>query len=297
MSQVALISPLGISAAEGSSGDTRRPSRRFACITRRRHLGRSRSNSLLLTTVAVAQIALSGCDNDRCHSARQVFDAAKSARRWAKGLEPRRRPRYDGVSRISRKFAEEVDLQVNDLWTIAARLLRAFPFRLTGWGVSAMLPATNKGSRTFMGGTTMNAIATKFQVAAAAAVVAAGAAFVPVAANAAPAVDIPAAPVSHVIGDLAQQPNGLFGVFSVQFTGVVTRTSTYFTRFTILNYQSKLEANPDSPFASFYQRRINQLNAQLARYGQVNVSACFGGRSTSIVAGSYGAVTTGTCTT
>lgn len=140
----------------------------------------------------------------------------------------------------------------------------------------------------------MNAIATKFKVSVAAAAVGGAAVFAPIAANAAPAVQVPAAP-AHVIGDLAQQPNGLIGVFVVQFTGVVTRTSTYFTRFTILNYQSKLEANPDSPFAAFYQRRINQLNAQLARYGSVSQSACFGGRSTSIVAGSYGAVTTGTC--
>lgn len=155
--------------------------------------------------------------------------------------------------------------------------------------------SNKQGISNLYGGNIMNAIATKFQVGAATALVAAGAAFAPVAANAAPAVELPAAPVSHVIGDLAQQPNGLFGVFSVQFTGVVTRTSTYWTRFTILNYQSKLEANPDSIFASFYQRRIDQLNAQLTRYGQVTATACFNGRSTSIVAGSYGAVTTGAC--
>ncbi|MDG4664225.1 hypothetical protein [Mycobacterium sp. 236(2023)] len=140
----------------------------------------------------------------------------------------------------------------------------------------------------------MNAIATKVKVSAAAAAMAASAVFVPVAANAAPAIQLPAAPA---ISDLAQQPQGLFGVFSVQFTGAVTRTSVYFTRNTILNYQSLLAANPNSIFASFYQRRLNQLNAQLTRYGQVNVSACFNGRSTSIVAGSYGNVSTGTCTT
>ncbi|ADU00743.1 hypothetical protein [Mycolicibacterium gilvum] len=138
----------------------------------------------------------------------------------------------------------------------------------------------------------MNAIATKFKVTAAAAAIAASAAVAPVAANAAPAVELPAAPA---IGHLAEQPAGLFGVFVVQFTGAVTRTSTYWTRLTILNYQSKLEARPDSIFAPFYQARIERLNAQLARYGEVEMTSCVGGRSTSIVAGSYGGVTRGTC--
>lgn len=138
----------------------------------------------------------------------------------------------------------------------------------------------------------MNAIATKFKVTAAAAAIAASAAVAPVAANAAPAVELPAAPA---IGHLAEQPAGLFGVFVVQFTGAVTRTSTYWTRITITNYQSLLEANPNSIFAPFYQARIERLNAQLERYSEVSMTSCFAGRSTSIVAGSYGGVTTGTC--
>lgn len=141
----------------------------------------------------------------------------------------------------------------------------------------------------------MNAIATKVKVSAAAAVIAASAAFVPVAANAAPAVELPAAPV-QVLGDIAAQPQGLFGVFVVQFTGAVTRTSTWWTRMTINNYQSLLEANPNSIFAPRYQARIDRLNAQLARYGEVSASACAGGTSYNIVAGSYGGVTRGSCT-
>lgn len=141
----------------------------------------------------------------------------------------------------------------------------------------------------------MNAIATKFQVTAAAAAIAAGTALVPVAANAAPAVELPAAPV-QVMGDIAAQPQGLFGVFVVQFTGAVTRTSTYWTRFTILNYESLLEARPDSIFAPFWEARIERLNEQLASYGEVEASACFGGTSYNIVAGSYGGVTRGECT-
>ncbi|ORB30640.1 hypothetical protein [Mycolicibacterium parafortuitum] len=138
----------------------------------------------------------------------------------------------------------------------------------------------------------MNAIATKFKVGAAAVAVAATTAVAPVAANAAPAVQLPAAPV---MSDLAQQPQGLFGVFVVQFTGAVTRTSTYWTRITITNYQSLLEANPNSIFAPLWERRVERLNAQLARYGEVEMSACAGGRSYSIVAGAYGGVTQGTC--
>lgn len=140
----------------------------------------------------------------------------------------------------------------------------------------------------------MNAITTKLQVTVAAAAIAASTALVPVAANAAPAVEIPAAPV-QVMGDIAAQPQGLLGVFVVQFTGAVTRTSTYWTRFTILNYESLLEARPDSVFAPFWQSRINRLNQQLARYGEVTASACLGGTSYSIVAGSYGGVTRGAC--
>lgn len=141
----------------------------------------------------------------------------------------------------------------------------------------------------------MNAIATKFQVAAAAAAVGAAVVVAPVAANATPAVQFQTAPVNQFVGDFAQQPQGLFGVFVVQFTGVVTRTSTYWTRFTILNYESKLEANPDSIFAPFWQARVNALNARLATYGEVEMSACAGGTSYNIVPGSYGAVTQGVC--
>lgn len=141
----------------------------------------------------------------------------------------------------------------------------------------------------------MNAIATKFQVTAAAAAIGAAAVLAPVAANATPAVQFQTAPVNQIVGDLAAQPQGLFGVFVVQFTGVVTRTSTYWTRFTILNYQSLLEANPDSIFAPFWEARVETLEARLATYGQVEMSACAGGTSYSIVAGSYGGVTTGAC--
>ncbi len=141
----------------------------------------------------------------------------------------------------------------------------------------------------------MNAIATKFQVTAAAAAIAAGTVMAPVAANAAPAVQIPTAPVNQLVGDFAAQPQGLIGVFVVQFTGVVTRTSTWWTRFTILNYESLLEANPDSIFAPFWEARLETLNERLASYGEVEMSACLGGTSFNIVAGSYGGVTTGAC--
>ncbi|PRC41348.1 hypothetical protein C6A85_000000116095 [Mycobacterium sp. ITM-2017-0098] len=141
----------------------------------------------------------------------------------------------------------------------------------------------------------MNAIATKFQVTAAAAAVGAAAVLAPVAANATPAVQFQTAPVTQFAGDFAQQPSGLLGVFVVQFTGAVTRTSTYWTRFTILNYESLLEAHPDSIFAPFWEARVETLNERLATYGQVEMSACAGGTSYNIVAGSYGGVTTGAC--
>lgn len=154
--------------------------------------------------------------------------------------------------------------------------------------------SNTQGTSNLLGDNIMNAIATKLQVTAAAVAIAAGAAFAPVAANAAPAVELPAAPV-QVMGDIAAQPQGLLGVFVVQFTGAVTRTSTWWTRMTITNYQSLLEARPDSIFAPFWQSRINRLNQQLASYAAVEMSACAGGTSYSIVAGSYGGVTRGAC--
>lgn len=141
----------------------------------------------------------------------------------------------------------------------------------------------------------MNAIATKFQVGAAAVALGAAAAFAPVAANAAPAVQVPAAPV-QIAGDFAQAPGDFiwfFQVTSLQVAAAGTRTLTFWTDFTISNYEAKLEANPDSIFAPFYERRIEQLQRQRASIGASTYSICRDGEG--YTAGPYGTVTRGSC--
>ncbi len=141
----------------------------------------------------------------------------------------------------------------------------------------------------------MNAIATKFKVSAAALAVGAAGAFAPVAANAAPAVEVPAAPV-QVVGNLAQAPGDFiwfFQVSSLQIAAAATRTVTFWTDITISIYEAKLEANPDSVFASFYERRLEQLATQKAAIGEATFSVCRDGEG--YAAGPYGTVTQGSC--
>jgi hypothetical protein len=142
----------------------------------------------------------------------------------------------------------------------------------------------------------MNAIATKFQVAAAATAIAAGAAFVPVAANAAPAVEIAAAPVQQAMGNIAQAPGDFIWflqVASVQNTSFLTRSAVFWTDTAINNYEARLARNPSSPWAAYYQRRIDALQQRRAAYGQLNVSICRNGQG--VTAGPYGTFTRGAC--
>lgn len=178
---------------------------------------------------------------------------------------------------------------------IAEKVSRIRPFRLTGCGESAKLTATSR-EQSFLGGKLMNAIATKFQVGAAALALGASAAFAPVAANAAPAVQVPAAPVHQVIGNVAEAPGDFiwfFQVSSVQIAATMTRSATFWTDTTISIYEAKLARNPDSIFAPFYENRIAQLNVQRAAFGALSISACRDGEG--ISAGPYGTVTRGAC--
>ena len=156
--------------------------------------------------------------------------------------------------------------------TFAENLLRTRPFRLTGCGESEKLPATSGELKTFRG-EQMTAITTKFQVGAAALAVGAAAAFAPAAANAAPAVEIPAAPV--------------------QLAATFTRSATFWTDTTIARYEAALARHPDSFFATGWQTRIGQLQAQRAAFGKLNFSVCRDGQG--ITAGPYGTVTRGDC--
>lgn len=140
----------------------------------------------------------------------------------------------------------------------------------------------------------MNALATKFQVGAAALALGATAAFAPVAANATPAVQLPAAPVQ--IADVPQAPGDFiwfFQVRSVQLAATFTRSATFWTDTAIASYEGALTRRPDSIFAPFWQNRIAQLNVQRAAFGALSMSACRDGQG--ISAGPYGTVTTGAC--
>ena len=140
----------------------------------------------------------------------------------------------------------------------------------------------------------MNAIATKFQVGAAALAIGATAAFAPVAANATPAVQVPAAPVQIV--DVPQAPGDFiwfFQVTSVQLAATFTRSATFWTDTAIARYEAALVKRPDSIFAPFWQNRMAQLQVQRAAFGQLSLSACRNGQG--ISAGPYGTVTSGPC--
>ena len=142
----------------------------------------------------------------------------------------------------------------------------------------------------------MTAIATKFQVGAATLALGASAAFAPLAANAAPAVQAPAAPVHQVVGELPAAPGDFiwfFQVTSVQLAATFTRSATFWTDTTIAIYEAKLARRPNSIFAPFYQNRIAQLQQQRAAFGALSLSACRDGEG--ISAGPYGTVTRGSC--
>lgn len=142
----------------------------------------------------------------------------------------------------------------------------------------------------------MNAIATKFQVGAAALAIGATTAFAPVTASAAPVVQAPAAPVHQVVGNYAEAPGDFiwfFQVTSVQIAASLTRSATFWTDTAIARYEARLARNPDSIFANYYQSRINALEQRRATYGQLSLSACRDGEG--VTAGPYGTFTRGSC--
>lgn len=142
----------------------------------------------------------------------------------------------------------------------------------------------------------MNAIATRFQVTAAALAVGATTIFAPIAANAAPSVQIPAAPVNVVASDLAQAP-GDFGYFlqvaSLQAYArqIAFRSASLDRRATRL--AAYATANPGTFFGMQAAAAAQRLTATRASLGDISLSICRGGTGVSV--GPYGAVTSGPC--
>ncbi|WP_140690667.1 hypothetical protein [Mycolicibacterium hodleri] len=142
----------------------------------------------------------------------------------------------------------------------------------------------------------MNSVATKFQVTAAAAALAATAVISPIAANAAPAVQFSTAPVSHLVGDFREGPAELiyFGqVTSIQLAGLTIRRRSAALNRSVNRLESYAAAHPGTFFGNSAAQAAARKRARLAEYGKLSFSACNGG--TGISLGPYGTVTSGPC--
>ncbi|WP_131721983.1 hypothetical protein [Mycolicibacterium obuense] len=139
----------------------------------------------------------------------------------------------------------------------------------------------------------MTTIATKFQVTVAAAAVAAGAAFVPVAANAAPQIQLPAAPS---FADLPLQPKGpvyIITATSVQLVSVFLKQSAASQERRSSRLEAYAAAHPDTFFGQLAATRAAQIRSAQAITNNVTFDFCIGGNSVGI--GPYGTVTGGSC--
>lgn len=156
-----------------------------------------------------------------------------------------------------------------------------------------MLPATSSASS--LGGN-MNTVATRFQVTMAGAAVAAAAVFTPIAANAAPAVQLPAAPVSQMVGNIAEAPGDFLyatQVASLQLVGGVIRFRSFALDSRAQRLQAYATLHPGTFFGQQAAATAQRLLQRRAAFGDTSYSACRGG--TGIKVGPYGTVTAGPC--
>ncbi|KRE33806.1 hypothetical protein ASG82_22375 [Mycobacterium sp. Soil538] len=142
----------------------------------------------------------------------------------------------------------------------------------------------------------MNAISTKLNVTAAALAVAATGALAPIAANAAPAVSLPTAPVHQMVGDLAQSPGDL--LYAGQVLSLQVLASNIRFRSTSLDRRAtRLEAyaaaHPDSFFGQQAAATAARLRDRRADYGDISFTACRNGSGVAV--GPYGTFTSGPC--
>ena len=139
----------------------------------------------------------------------------------------------------------------------------------------------------------MTTVATKLQVTVAAAAVAAGAAFVPVAAQAAPTINMPAAPS---FADLPLQPKGPVYVVtaaSLQLYSVFLKQSAASQDRRATRLETYAAAHPDSFFGKLAATRAAQLRTNEAVTNGITFDVCLNGNSVGI--GPYGTTTTGSC--
>lgn len=142
----------------------------------------------------------------------------------------------------------------------------------------------------------MASVATKLQVAAAAAAVSVSAVFATGAANAAPQLELPTAPVSQVVGDFAQAPGDLLyfsQVISIQAAGSSIRFRTGVLERRATRLEAYAARYPDTFFGRAAAQAAERARAERARLGSITLSACRGGEG--IAMGPYGTVTRGAC--
>ena len=142
----------------------------------------------------------------------------------------------------------------------------------------------------------MKNIATKCQVTAAAVGIGAAAVFAPVAANAAPAVQVTTAPVHQLIGDLPlDRADRIFfrQVVSIQLIGASIRRSSERLERKVTRLEAYAAANPGTFFGNAAAQRAARLESRLAGYGSLSLSACNDGVGVQL--GPYGTVTEGPC--
>jgi hypothetical protein len=126
--------------------------------------------------------------------------------------------------------------------------------------------------------------------------VAATAVLAPVAAQAAPAVQIPAAPAHQLVGDLAQSPADFLymaQVASIQAIAAQIRFRSDFLEKRATRLEEYAAAHPGTFFGDRAATSAARQRALRAQYGGLSFSACNGG--TGIKLGPYGSVTTGPC--
>lgn len=140
----------------------------------------------------------------------------------------------------------------------------------------------------------MNAVVKKLQVGVAAFAVGASAAFTPAVANAAPAVQVPTAPVQQVAGGVAEAPGDLLfysRVISLQIVAANIRFRSNILESRAQRLQAYADKYPGTAFGEWAAAAAQRTLERRAAFGQLSFTACRG--DSGIQVGPYGTVTSG----
>lgn len=137
----------------------------------------------------------------------------------------------------------------------------------------------------------MTTIATKFQVTAAAAAMAAGAAFAPVAAQAAPQIQFPTAPFT--VQNISEGPVYVVAATSLQLYSVFLKQSAASQDRRADRLEAYAAAHPTTFFGQLAAARAAQLRENQAVTNGISFDICLNGQSAAV--GPYGTFTKGAC--